>query len=122
MSELQDAALSKEVFEHEVKVFKLTTGEEIISKIRDLEDKYELIEPVQFRWVFEFDPDLGHNAERLQPTSFPTNANLGRYEIDKKFIMVIGSPRPDAIGVYHSFVASILNYMGGDKIKFDTGA
>ncbi len=122
MSELKDAALSKEVFEHEVKVLKLTTGEEIISKVRTLGIKYELIEPVQFRWGFEYDSDSGHNVERLQPTSFPTNANLGRYEIEKKFVMVIGSPRPDAIGVYHSFVASVLNYVGGDRIKIDTGA
>ena len=81
-----------------------------ISKVRDLDDKYELIEAIQFRWGFEFDADMARNVERLQPTPFPTNANLGRYEIDKKFVMVMASPRTDALGVYHTFVASLLNY------------
>ena len=110
MNEVSDAALSKAVFEHEIKVIKLTTGEELVSKVRDLDDKYELIEAIQFRWGFEFVADMARNVERLQPTPFPTNANLGRYEIDKKFVMVMASPRTDALGVYHTFVASLLNY------------
>ena len=77
MNETHDAALSKAVFEHEIKVIKLTTGEELVSKVRDLDDKYELIEAIQFRWGFEYDADMGRNVERLQPTPFPTNANLG---------------------------------------------
>ena len=52
MNEVSDAALSKAVFEHEIKVIKLTTGEELVSKVRDLDDKYELIEAIQFRWGF----------------------------------------------------------------------
>ena len=113
MNEVNDAALSKAVFDHELKVLKLTTGEEVISKIRDLGDKYELIEAVQFRWSMEWDVDLDRNVERLSPYAFPTNANLGRYEIDKKFVIIISSPRPEALGVYHSFVATILNYNTG---------
>ena len=110
MNEVNDAALSKAVFDHELKVLKLTTGEEVISKIRDLGDKYELIEAVQFRWSLEWDVDLGRNVERLSPNAFPTNANLGRYEIDKKFVMIVSSPRAEALDVYHSFVSAILNY------------
>jgi hypothetical protein len=105
-----DAALSKAVFDHEIKVLKITTGEEVISKIRDLGDKYELIDAVQFRWAVEWDVDLNHNVERLSPNAFPTNANLGRYEIDKKFVILVSSPRSEALGVYHSFVSAILNY------------
>jgi hypothetical protein len=96
--------------EHAVKVLKLTTGEEVIAKVNEQDDIYELIEAIQFRWGFEYDADVGRNVERLQPTPFPTNANLGRYEIDKEYVMVIASPRPEALGVYHSFVASLLNY------------
>jgi|TARA_B110000263_G_scaffold247010_1_gene259042 hypothetical protein len=113
MNEENEPTLSKAVVEYEVKVLKLITGEEVVSKIRDLEDKYELIEAIQFRWGFEYDADVGRNVERLQPTPFPTNANLGRYEIDKKFVMVVASPRSDALGVYHSFASSILNYNAG---------
>jgi hypothetical protein len=51
MNEVNDAALSKAVFDHELKVLKLTTGEEVVSKIRDLGDKYELIESVKFRYL-----------------------------------------------------------------------
>jgi len=113
MNEVNDAALSKAVFEHEIKVLKLTTGDEVVSKIRDLGDKYELIEAIQFRWGFEYDVDLGRNVERIQPSPFPTNANLGRYELDKKFVIIISSPRPEALEVYHGFVSSILNYNTG---------
>jgi hypothetical protein len=35
---------------------------------------------------------------------------LGRYEIDKEHVMVIAPPRPEALSVYHGFVASVLNY------------
>ena len=83
MNEVNDAALSKAVFDHEVKVLKLTTGEEVVSKIRDLGEKYELIEAVQFRWSMEWDVDLDRNVERLSPYAFPTNANLGRYKLIK---------------------------------------
>ena len=119
MNEVNDAALSKAVFDHELKVLKLTTGEEVVSKIRDLGDKYELIESVQFRWSMEWDVDLSRNVERLSPNTFPTNANLGRYEIDKKFVMIVSSPRPKALGVYHSFVSAILNYNTG-QVNSDT--
>jgi hypothetical protein len=119
MNEVNDAALSKAVFDHELKVLKLTTGEEVVSKIRDLGDKYELIESVQFRWSMEWDVDLSRNVERLSPNTFPTNANLGRYEIDKKFVMIVSSPRPEALGVYHSFVSAILNYNTG-QVNSDT--
>ena len=70
MNEVNDAALSKAVFKHELKVLKLTTGEEVVSKIRDLGDKYELIEAVQFRWSLEWDVDLDRNVERLSPNAF----------------------------------------------------
>ena len=110
MNEVNDAALSKAVFDHEVKVLKISTGEEVVSKIRDSGDKYELIDAVQFRWAMEWDVDLGRNVERLAPNAFPTNANLGRYEIDKKFVIIVSSPRSEALGVYHSFVSAILNY------------
>ena len=113
MNEENEPTLSKTVVEYEVKVLKLITGEEVVSKIRDLEDKYELIEAIQFRWGFEYDVDLGRNVERIQPSPFPTNANLGRYELDKKFVIIISSPRPEALEVYHGFVSSILNYNTG---------
>ena len=39
MNEENEPTLSKAVVEYEVKVLKLITGEEVVSKIRDLEDK-----------------------------------------------------------------------------------
>jgi hypothetical protein len=90
--------------DEEIKVLKLITGEEVIAKINEQDDIYEMIEPVSFRWGIEYDSELARNVERLQPGAFPVNSMLGRYEIDKEHVMVI------ALSVYHGFVASVLNY------------
>tara|TARA_A100001201_G_scaffold134457_1_gene122128 strand:+ start:1397 stop:1720 length:324 start_codon:yes stop_codon:yes gene_type:complete len=93
-----------------VHLLKLTTGEEVMCKLVEKEDSYEIIEAVSFRWGLEYDKDLGRNVERLQPSSFPVNASLGRYEIKKENVMLSAPPRPEALTVYHGFVASVLNY------------
>ena len=94
----------------EIKILKLSTGEEVIAKINELEDTYEMIEAVSFRWGIEYDADLGRNVERLQPGSYPVNSALVRYEIKKDHVMLTAPPRPEALAVYHGFVASVLNY------------
>jgi len=91
----------------EIKILKLSTGEEVIAKIN------EMIEAVSFRWGIEYDADLGRNVERLQPGSYPINSALGRYEIKKDHVLVTAPPRPEALAVYHGFVASVLNYNSG---------
>jgi hypothetical protein len=96
--------------DEEIKVLKLITGEEVIAKVNEQDDIYEMIEPVSFRWGIEYDSELARNVERLQPGAFSVNAHLGRYEIDKEHVMVIAPPRPEALSVYHGFVASVLNY------------
>lgn len=93
-----------------VHLLKLTTGEEVMCKLVEKEDTFEMIDAVSFRWGLEWDENLERNVERLQPSSFPVNASLGRYEIRKKNVMVICPPRSEAITVYHGFVASVLNY------------
>lgn len=93
-----------------VHLLKLTTGEEVMCKLVEKEDTYEMIDAVSFRWGLEYDENLARNVERLQPSSFPVNASLGRYDIKKENVMLTAPPRQEAITVYHGFVASVLNY------------
>ena len=93
-----------------VHLLKLTTGEEVMCKLVEKKDTYEMIDAVSFRWGLEYDENLARNVERLQPSSFPVNASLGRYDIKKENVMLTAPPRQEAITVYHGFVASVLNY------------
>ena len=96
--------------DQKVHLLKLTTGEEVMCKLVEKEDTYEMIDAVSFRWGLEYDENLARNVERLQPSSFPVNASLGRYDIKKENVMLTAPPRQEAITVYHGFVASVLNY------------
>lgn len=93
-----------------VQLLKLTTGEEVMCKLEEKEDTYEMVDAVSFRWGLEWDENLGRNVEKLQPSTFPVNASLGRYEIKKENVIVICPPRPEAVTVYYGFVSSVLNY------------
>ena len=48
-----------------VHLLKLTTGEEVMCKLVEKEDTYEMIDAVSFRWGLEYDENLARNVERF---------------------------------------------------------